>query len=95
MSACEMHGLTYMIDFHARQSDKFGDIERDFFEDTYATVQHALISFPRPNAVIEKSAPYYRQHCWRLAALVYFNTCIRQCEPTSPLVRCFVSELAP
>src|SRR5271170_6798964 len=47
-TVCELEGLTYMLDFHARQPSKTGPIQREFFEDTYAAVQRSLVSFPIP-----------------------------------------------
>jgi hypothetical protein len=91
--ACDMHGLSYMLDLHFREPGRIGSIEREFFEDTFAAVQHSLVSFPLPTPDIETSVMYYRQHCWRLGGFVYFNTAIRQWEPGSGPLRFLTSQL--
>lgn len=93
-AACEMHGLSYMLDLYLRQPNKIGAIQREFFEDTYAGVQHALVSFPYPTdtGTIQSTA-YYHQNCWRLAAMIYLNTAIRAFNPISIMVQAFVTKL--
>jgi hypothetical protein len=94
--ACELHGLSYMLDLYIRQRSKIGAIQREFFEDTFAGVQHNLISFPYPaDTDTMQSTAYYRQNCWRLAAMIYLNTAIRAYNPISVMVQSFVTKLIP
>jgi hypothetical protein len=93
-SACELHGLSYMLDLFIRQPSKIGAIQREFFEDTFAGVQHDLISFPYPTDTDTiRSTAYYRQNCWRLAAMIYLNTAIRAFSPISIMVQSCVTKL--
>jgi hypothetical protein len=94
--ACELHGLTYMLDLFITVPSKIGPVQREFFEDSYAAVQRALVSFPFPNTKgTIKSTNYYGQNAWRIAALVYLNTAIRAWPAASPIVQSFVSRLIP
>ena len=92
--ACDLHGLSYILNLCSREPNKLGDVQREYFEDTYAAVQHSLVSFPYPQAAgIVRSCRYYRQHCWRLAALLYFNMAIRTWGPTSAFMTDVVANL--
>ncbi len=90
--ACDLQYLTHLLDLHRRQPSKIGAKEREFFEDNYAAVQHLLVSMPHPADVMAKSTLLYRQDCWRLAALLYFNMAIREC-PSPNLLKSMTSRL--
>ena len=90
--ACDLQFLTHLLDIHRCQPSKIGAKEREFFEDNYAAVQHLLVSMPSPTDVIAKSKVLYRQDCWRLAALIYFNIAIREC-PSPNLLKSMTSRL--
>jgi hypothetical protein len=92
LTACDLQFMTHLLDLHKREPSKIGTIEREFFEDTYAAAQHLLISLPHPVDLLNKSTMYYRQNCWRMAALLYFNMAIRQC-PTPNLLKSMTSRL--
>lgn len=93
-TACELHGMSYMLDLYIRQPSKIGAIQREFFEDTFAGVQHNLISFPYPtDTEAIQSIAYYHQNCWRLAAMIYLNTAIRALSPISVMVQSLVTQL--
>jgi hypothetical protein len=93
-AACELKGLTYMLDLYIRQPSKIGTLQREFFEDTYAATQHSLVSFPYPTANGGlTSIMYYYQHCWRLAALIYFNIAIRCWGQASDMITSLVDQL--
>lgn len=95
-AACELHGLSYMLDLYIQRPNKIGAIQREFFEDTFAGVQHNLISFPYPTDTDTiQSIAYYRQNCWRLAAMIYLNTAIRVFNPISVMVQSLVTKLIP
>lgn len=92
--AYEIHGLTYMLDLHIRQPNKLGALEREFFEDTFAAVQHSLADLPYPHTVgVITSVAFYRQHCWRLAALLYCNMALRTWERSAGMIRLMVTQL--
>jgi hypothetical protein len=91
--ACDLQSMTFLLDLHSRQPTRINDSEREFFEDTYAAVQHLLVLFPHPDAVNAKSTVYYRQNCWRIAGLLYFNIAVRTC-PAPPLLKSMTSQLA-
>ena len=76
--ACDMQDLTYLLDFHTRHPDRIGPIERECFEDTFVASQSALAALPQP--VLGAATFNQRQHCWKMAALIYFNTGIRRWE---------------
>ncbi|PMD42743.1 hypothetical protein L207DRAFT_581395 [Hyaloscypha variabilis F] len=76
--ACDLHMLSYMLDLNARHPRKLGSVQREYFEDTYAAVLHALAAFQYPDDIgVMKTAAYYRQHAWRLAAIMYVKSGIR------------------
>jgi hypothetical protein len=92
--ACNLHALTDVLDRVSQQPSKMGPLQREFFEDTYAATQHAIVSFPRPNdAVIMQSATYFRQHSWRVAAMIYVNCTLRTWDIASFPIKTMVSEL--
>jgi len=91
-TACDLQFLTHLLELHKREPSKIGATEREFFEDTYAAAQHLLVSLPHPVDVANKSIIYYRQNCWRMGALLYFNIAIRQC-PTPNLLKSMTSRL--
>lgn len=91
-TACDLQFMTHLLELHEREPSRIGSTEREFFEDTYAATQHLLISLPHPADVLKKSPTYYRQNCWRMAALLYFNVAIRQC-PTPNLLKSMTSRL--
>jgi Fungal specific transcription factor domain len=93
-TACELHGLTYMLDLYVQQPSKIGPIQREFFEDSFAAVQYSLVAFPYPTDFsIMKSTTYFRQHSWRIAAMIYFNSAIRTWDRASDMVRSMVAQL--
>ena len=92
LAASELQGLTYILDLYVRQPNRISSIQLEFFEDTFAAVQHALISFPQVFAT-GNTVIYFRQHCWRLAALIYFNMAIRKWDLASGLVKSFIDQL--
>ena len=89
--ACDMHGLTFILDFHARNPKRIGVVEREFFEDTYVASQIALVAFPYPTP--DASMSSYRHHCWRMAALIYFNTAVRKWEKETGALKDLTSQL--
>jgi hypothetical protein len=91
-TACDLQFMTHLLELHKREPSKIGSIEREFFEDTYAAAQHLLVYLPHPAEVMNKSPTYYRQNCWRMAALLYFNMAIWQC-PTPNLLKSMTSRL--
>jgi hypothetical protein len=90
--ACDLLHLTSLLELHISSPSKIGLQEREYFEDTFAACQHGLAGFPHPENVIAKSAMLYRQHCFRLAAFIYFNTGIRV-SPTPKLLSTMTSGL--
>lgn len=90
--ACDLQFLTHLLDLHRREPSKVGAPEREFFEDTFAAAQHLLVAMPNPTNVIAKSTMLYRQDCWRLAALLYFNMAIRE-SPSPHLLKSMTSRL--
>jgi hypothetical protein len=93
-TACELKGLTYILDLYIRHPSKIGPFQREFFEDTYAVTQYSLVSFPYPTTIDSTtSIIYYRQHCWRLAALIYFNIAIRCWRQASDMITSLVDQL--
>ena len=90
--ACDLHYLTYYLDLHKINPAKIGPRELEFLEDTFAAVQHELAMFPRPNSILTRSYMYYRQHCWKIAAMLYMLTFIRT-SPSLTLMRFFVDDL--
>lgn len=92
--AYELHGLTYMLDLHMERPSAIRPIHREFFEDTWAAVQHSLADFPYPHAVgIIKSVMYLRQHCWRMATLLYCNMALRSWDRSSGMIKSMVEQL--
>jgi hypothetical protein len=92
--ACELQGLTYILDLHSQQPGKIGPLQREFFEDTFAAVQHSLVLFPHPTVIgVMTSTMSYRQHCWRLAAMIYLNTAVRCWGRASEMVKELVYQL--
>ena len=92
--AYELHGLTYMLDLHIQRPSTIGPAQREFFEDTWAAVQHALADFPYPHDVgITRSIVYFRQHCWRTAALLYCNMALRSWDRSSGMIKSMVEQL--
>ena len=91
-TACDLQFLTHILELHKREPSKIGATEREYFEDTYASVQHRLVSLPHPVDILSKSIAYYRQNCWRMAALLYLNIGIRQ-SPTPNLLKSMTSRL--
>jgi hypothetical protein len=81
-----------MLDLHCYTPEVFGLNQCEFFEDTFAWVQHALVSMPYPINTSEKSVSLHQQHCWRIAALIYCNTAIRFC-PSPNLLKSMTSRL--
>lgn len=76
--ACDLYELSYMLDFNARYPKQFDSVKREAFEDTYTAAFHSLASFTYPDdATVMKTTTYYRQHAWRMAAIIYLNTAIR------------------
>lgn len=75
--ACGLLYLTSLLNVAVREQKRIGAREQEYSEDTFAACQHALVSFSHPSDVLVKTTMYYRQDCWRLAALIYFNTAIR------------------
>ena len=90
--ACDIQLLANLLDLHTRQPNKIGAKEREFFEDNYAAIQHILVSMPHPADLVAKSDMYYRNDCWRLGALLYFNMSIRQ-SPSPNLLKSMTSRL--
>ena len=90
-AASDLHYLTSVIRRRRdtkRKAPDLSDDEIEYFEDTYATAQHLLVSLPHPHQQARTgnaSVYYQRQHAWRLAALLYFNISIRD-GPTPALV---------
>jgi hypothetical protein len=92
--ACGLQGLTYMLDLHMHQPSQIGPIQREFFEDTFAAVQHSLVSFQYPTPIrVLPSENFYRQNCWGVAAMVYLNSAIRCWDKSSGLVKLLVAQL--
>jgi hypothetical protein len=92
--ACNLHALTYILNLSSQQRKSMGPLRREFFEDTYAATQHAIVSFPRPNhAGFIQSASYFRQHSWRVAAMIYINCRVRSWDIASWPIKSMVSEL--
>lgn len=75
--ACDLLHLTTLLGHHECESHKIGLTEREYFEDNFAVCQHSLASFPHPFTVLIKSTMLYRQECFRLALIIYFNSGIR------------------
>ena len=93
-ASCDLHGLTYMLDLYKRWPSRIDSFQREYFEDTFAGVQHELVSFPYPTTTGGvKSTIFYRQHCWRIAALLYFNVALRTWDPASGMIRMMVEQL--
>jgi hypothetical protein len=93
-TACELHGLTYMIELYNRRPSQIGLLHQEFFEDTFAAVQHSLSSFPLPNTIgLIRSSSYHRQHCWRAAAMIYLNTALRQLVQAPNATKLLISHL--
>jgi hypothetical protein len=92
--SCDLKGLSYILDLTITQPSKIGSVQREFFEDTFASVQHSLANFPYPydNGVVT-TVTYQHQHCWREAATIYLNTALRKWDTASPLVMAMVSEM--
>lgn len=82
--ACDLKGLTFILDLHITSPSKIGPVQREYFEDTFAASLHALVSFPHPtNIGIAMSVTYHQQNCWRAAAIIYFNVAMRDWEKSS------------
>ena len=90
--ACDLYYLTYYLEAHQKYSEMFGAQELELFEDTFAAILNGLAAFPRPESIFTKSFVYYRQHCWRIAATIYFNISLRQC-PSPNNMRHFTHDL--
>ena len=83
-TACDLHRLSYMLNLNRLHPTKLGSIQREYFEDTYAAVQHSLASFAYPDDVgVMKTVAYNRQHSWRIAAIIYLRTGIRELDRAS------------
>ena len=92
--ACDLHGLTYILDLRCNEPSRVDSIQQEYFEDVYAAGQHSLISFPLKNtAGGMRSIYFHRQNCWRIAALLYFNIAIRTWEPNTWLQKTMVDQL--
>ncbi len=91
--ACDLHGSTYILDLNYRQPNLISALQRELFKDTFAAVPHAIVLFSYPEDVGIKSAAYYRQHSWRIAALIYVNCALRTWYITSPAIKAMVAEL--
>jgi hypothetical protein len=91
-TACDLQFLTHLLELHKREPSKIGAVEREYFEDTYAATQHLLVSLPHPVDVTSRSITYYRQNCWRMGALLYFNIAVRRC-PSPNLLKSMTSRL--
>ena len=89
--ACDVKDLSYVLDFHDLYPQKIGAIEREYFEDTYAASQHALAAIAWPSPGATKSI--YREHCWRVATLIYFNTGIRNWQRCTGVLSGLIREL--
>jgi hypothetical protein len=91
--ACDLHRLSYMLDLNARHPKLLASVQREFFEDTYAAVLHSLVSFSYPDDVcIMKTVTYYRQHAWRVGAIIYLNTGIREWDTPMHPIKAMISE---
>jgi hypothetical protein len=75
--ACDLFYLTHILDLHTTDPKRFGPNQCEYFEDTFAKTQHALVSLPYPENLAVKSFALTQQHCWRIGALIYFNTALR------------------
>ncbi|CZR58668.1 uncharacterized protein PAC_08560 [Phialocephala subalpina] len=94
--ACDLFYISHLLDLYVSAPGTLKPIEREYFEDTYAACNHDLAAFPLPRDVLAKTAMYYRQHCWRIAAFLYINTAIRKAPSpqiinsmTLPLIEAF------
>lgn len=92
--ACDLQSLSLILDEKLRNNlQSPPKDEMEYFEDTFAASQWALADFPHPAEQVDKSVMYYRQHCWRCAAFIYFNTAIRY-SPNPGLLREATSRLS-
>lgn len=91
--ACNLHALTYILEINSQQPRKIGPIQREFFEDTFTTAQHTLVSFPHPTEISSTTPAYYRQHSWRIAAFIYTTCALRTWDLASPHVQFMVADL--
>src|SRR5579859_3970446 len=41
-AACDLHGLSYLMDINSRQPSRITSILREYFEDTFAASTHTL-----------------------------------------------------
>lgn len=90
-----LRSLTYVLDLHIKHPSRIGPMQREYFEDTYAAVQHALVSYPIPptTSAIPDISLTYRRQAFRIACLIYFNTAIRNWEPASELIKSLITKL--
>jgi len=94
--ACDLYGLSIILDISIRQPSKMGTFEREFFEDTLATAEYNIYSFPYPNEVgVIRSTTYYRQLSWRNAAMLYAICVLRKWDPAGAgqAIRAMTNEL--
>jgi hypothetical protein len=92
--ACDIHGLSHMLDSIKRQPSKTNHLQIQYVEDAYAFIQHSIASFPHPNEKsFVKSTRYYRQYCWIVGAMIYLNTAIRKWDPASSIIKAQVTDL--
>lgn len=76
--AYDLFYIWHLLELYVPAPGTFGSIEREYFEDKYATCNHDLAAFPLPKQVLAKTVMYNRQHCWRIAAFLYINSAIRK-----------------
>jgi hypothetical protein len=91
-TACDLFFLSHILDLHIYEPHRFGPTQCEYFEDTFASAQHALAAMPYSSGLPVRSVALHQQHCWRIAALIYFNTALRY-SPSPSLLKSMTKRL--
>ncbi|KAH7333478.1 hypothetical protein BKA65DRAFT_480018 [Rhexocercosporidium sp. MPI-PUGE-AT-0058] len=90
--ASDLRHLTNLLELHDRDPDRMGIDECEYFEDTFAATQYAIVSYPHPENMLIQDTAVYRQECFRRAAFLYFNTALRL-PPSVAMIKTITSAL--
>jgi hypothetical protein len=78
-AAHDLHRLTQLVELHNKSSYRLSAIALELAEDTYAKCQHDVVSLRFPSLGTDAPMNGLRQHAWRITALIYLNSAIRDC----------------
>ncbi|KIW15317.1 hypothetical protein PV08_05362 [Exophiala spinifera] len=87
-----LQNLTQLVELNSHSPRRVTSAMREFGEDTYAKVQHNIVSFSISPRDVNVSPHGHRQDAWRVAALIYLNSAIRRA-PSKYLLQSMTARL--